>query len=77
MTELNLKNGRLSLLSPTDSAKDRLTGYFCGMQNAQYKIIMKKQPPSKRRRRKGDEIRNTELNYYKPKQAEGLYGKVS
>jgi hypothetical protein len=28
--ELQLKNGRLSLLSPTDSAKDRLTGYFYG-----------------------------------------------
>jgi hypothetical protein len=28
--ELNLKTGRLSLLSPTDSVKDRLAGYFYG-----------------------------------------------
>lgn len=28
--ELKLKNGTLVLLSPTDSAKDRLTGYFYG-----------------------------------------------
>jgi hypothetical protein len=28
--ELKLKTGSLSLLSPTDSAKDRLTGYFYG-----------------------------------------------
>jgi hypothetical protein len=28
--ELKLKNGTLSLLSPADSAKDRLTGYFYG-----------------------------------------------
>ena len=28
--ELKLKTGNLSLLSPTDSAKDRLTGYFYG-----------------------------------------------
>jgi hypothetical protein len=28
--ELKLKTGNLSLLSPTDSVKDRLTGYFYG-----------------------------------------------
>jgi hypothetical protein len=28
--EMKLKTGNLSLLSPTDSAKDRLTGYFYG-----------------------------------------------
>lgn len=28
--ELKAKTGNLSLLSPTDSAKDRLTGYFYG-----------------------------------------------
>jgi hypothetical protein len=28
--ELHLKTGNLSLLSPTDSVKDRLTGYFYG-----------------------------------------------
>jgi len=28
--ELKVKTGTLSLLSPTDSAKDRLTGYFYG-----------------------------------------------
>ena len=28
--ELKVKTGNLSLLSPTDSAKDRLTGYFYG-----------------------------------------------
>lgn len=29
-TEITLKTGHLSLLSPTDSIKDRLTGYFYG-----------------------------------------------
>jgi hypothetical protein len=28
--EIKVKTGKLSLLSPTDSAKDRLTGYFYG-----------------------------------------------
>jgi hypothetical protein len=28
--EMKVKTGKLSLLSPTDSAKDRLTGYFYG-----------------------------------------------
>ena len=31
--EITLKTGSLSLLSPTDSLKDRLTGYFYGNDN--------------------------------------------
>jgi len=31
--EISLKTGSLSLLSPTDSLKDRLTGYFYGNDN--------------------------------------------
>jgi hypothetical protein len=31
--EMKLNTGNLSLLSPTDSAKDRLTGYFYGNDN--------------------------------------------